>query len=576
MSNGLPSFAIHILIGCFVLSSTCAGQSTVRVSIGSGGSEANGASGGAVISVDGRIVAFPSLASNLVSGDTNGTSDVFVLDRLTGITTRVSVDSGGAEIAAPSDYPSISADGRYVAFETTTHPKPGHTVPILFVRDRELGVTTLVCATPASGRFFSSVSADGRSIAYVCFGFFPTTQVYVSDLQSGTRTQVSVNSSGEASNGSDGFPSISADARWVSFFSTGTNLVSKDSNGVGDVFVHDRQTGTTTRVSVGDAGAQANGASLESSISVNGRFVTFRSLATNLVLSDTNAVSDVFVHDRDTGTTSRISLDSSGIEGNGESLAPWISGDGRLVAFSSLASNLIPGDSNSAADTFVRDRQTGTTMLASVDSGGNLANGQSSTTSISFEGRYVSFSSSASNLVTGDTNGVTDAFVHDRGPGCASGTVNVSSGSVPDVLRVNGRTVLAPVSTGASIQVTLEAAPGGPSPGQYVVWAWSNYSVNSTLLLARGEVLGCTVNPTPLSGQFQPQPSFCIRGNTIPARACRGVTVVQSPPSAPWTVTRSLGIARPAVFTLQGVLEDSSSTNSARISVTNAVVIQIQ
>ncbi len=223
----------------------------------------------------------------------------------------------------------------------------------------------------------------------------------------GTTTRVSVDSAGGQANDFSGAApsisvdtSISADGRFVVFQSDATNLVAGDTNGASDVFVHDRQTGTTTRVSVDSAGHEATGlypASGDPAISADGRFVAFDSNATNLVAGDTNSAYDIFVHDRQTGTTTRVSVDSAGNQANGYD--PSLSADGRFVAFTSGASNLVAGDTNGASDVFVHDRQTGTTTRVSVDSAGWQAYSFSHLPSISADGRFVAFASNATNLV---------------------------------------------------------------------------------------------------------------------------------------------------------------------------------
>ena len=200
----------------------------------------------------------------------------------------------------------------------------------------------------------------------------------------------------------------------VAFVSKATNLVAGDSNNVADIFIHDGQTGATTRVSVSSAGDQANGASSDPAISTDGRYVAFVSAATNLVAGDTNGVRDVFVYDRQTGATMRVSVGAGGNQANAASSAPSVSADGRYVAFASLASNLVPGDTNSASDVFVRDRQTGVTTRASVNDSGLQGNNSSWEPSLSADGRYVAFTSQADNLITDDTDGTADVFVVDR------------------------------------------------------------------------------------------------------------------------------------------------------------------
>jgi Tol biopolymer transport system component len=165
-------------------------------------------------------------------------------------------------------------------------------------------------------------------------------------------------------------PAISADGRFVAFWSNADNLVVGDTNGASDVFVHDRETGVTERISVDSAGNQGNNDSLEPAISADGRFVAFLSGADNLVSGDTNGNLDIFVHDRETDVTERVSVDSVGNQGNNHSLEPAISADGRFVAFRSYANNLVPGDTNSTADVFVHDRKTRVDKTGDADLAG--------------------------------------------------------------------------------------------------------------------------------------------------------------------------------------------------------------
>jgi hypothetical protein len=227
---------------------------------------------------------------------------------------------------------------------------------------------------------------------------------------------VSVDSNGiEGASESSG-PAISADGRFVAFTSFAPNLVTNDTNGASDIFVRDRLTGTTERVSVNSVGGQANGASSFCSISGNGNCVAFECSASNLVVGDTNGRVDVFVRDRLTGMTERASVSTSGAEGDSDSFYPSISADGRCVAFESDASNLVPATTTPWIDIFVRDRQTRTTERASSSTAGAEENFDSYGASISADGRCVAFASGASNLVAADTNNKADAFVRDRGP----------------------------------------------------------------------------------------------------------------------------------------------------------------
>jgi Tol biopolymer transport system component len=420
---------------------------TTRVSVATGGGQANLASLNPSISADGRYVAFVSAATNLVSGDTNGAWDIFVHDRQTGQTTRVSVATGGGQANLDSLDPSISADGRYVAFvSAATNLVSGDTNNFqdIFVHDRQTGQTTRVSVasdgTQANGHSYApSISADGRYVAFASLASNLVSgdtngawDVFVHDRQTGETTRVSVASDGTQAIGFffGSSPSISADGRYVAFDSWATNLVSGDTNDKPDVFVHDRQTGQTTRVSVSSDGTQANNGAIYPSISADGRYVAFESNSTNLVSGDTNSVTDIFVHDRQTGQTTRVSVSSDGTQANGG--PGWsgnpssISADGRYVAFHSYADNLVSGDTNSATDIFVHDRQTGVTTRVSIASDGTQANGFSASPSISADGRYVAFMSGATNLVSGDTNNDWDVFVHGREGNIAPTVVSIT------------------------------------------------------------------------------------------------------------------------------------------------------
>jgi Tol biopolymer transport system component len=332
-------------------------------------------------------VAFFSAASNLVANDTNGWSDTFVRDRKTGTVELVSVASDGTQGDDQSQYePAISADGRYVAFNSHANnlvPNDTNICPADFPEPHDQG----------------------------CL------DVFVHDRKTKITERVSVASDGTEGNDHSYEPALSANGRYVAFFSAASNLVANDTNGWSDVFVHDRWRGITERVSVASDGAEGSGASYGGAISAAGRFVVFRSEAENLVFGDTNNVSDVFVHDRKTGTTELVSVTSSETQGNGPSYVVnnSISINGRYVVFASDADNLVPADTNGVSDIFVRDRKKGTTKRISVANNGTQGNQQSAYGAvISYGGRYVAFESDANNLVSGDTNNSTDVFVNDR------------------------------------------------------------------------------------------------------------------------------------------------------------------
>jgi Tol biopolymer transport system component len=402
------------------------------------GAQGNSNSSAPSISADGRFVAFESDATNLVSGDTNGMRDVFVHDREIGATTRVSVSSGGAQGNRSSCNSSISSDGRFVAFdsESTNLVVRDTTLSAdVFVHDQQTGDTTIVSVasdgTQANREsWHPSISADGRYVAFQSLatnlvegGSSNDVGIYVHDRETGVTTIVSVSSAGSHGDGSSYRPSISAYGRYVAFFSYADNLVSGDSNGMQDVFVHDRQTGETAIVSMSSDGTQGDRASWFPTISADGRRVAFESLASDLVPGDFNGKSDIFVHDRESGVTFIASVASDGAQGNSSSYVPAISADGRYVAFHSWASNLVAGDTNVNPDVFVYDGETGVTDRVSMASDGAQGNDDSRDVAISMSGRYVTFGSQANNLVGGDTNECRgfrdghcpDVFVRDRG-----------------------------------------------------------------------------------------------------------------------------------------------------------------
>lgn len=415
-------------------SSDAAAQPVVtRVSVSSNGTQSNNDSyDRPAISANGRYVSFSSKASNLVANDTAGASDIFVHDRQTGETTRVSVDNDGNQGNGDSVLPGLSADGRFVAFiSDATNLVAGDTngKSDVFVHDRTTQTTTRVSVTntgadsggdclPAvtpSAPSSPSISADGRYVAFSCKGSNFTTQwdfnnaydVFVRDRTAGKTYLVSsIPGNTSVGNGDSDAPAISADGRFVAFNSTAGNLVTGDTNGGVDVFVRDLALNQTTRVSVSSAGTEGDDWSRDSSISADGRYVAFSSLARFLVPGDTNSVEDIFVHDRQTHETTRVSVDSSGKELSSYNYTPSISANGQFVTFSSLGTA-----SGSMFQILMHNRQTGKTTIASVTPNGNPGNEYSTRSSLSANGQYAVFRSFASDLVAGDTNNKYDTFV---------------------------------------------------------------------------------------------------------------------------------------------------------------------
>ncbi|MDJ0757320.1 MAG: hypothetical protein QNJ45_27555 [Ardenticatenaceae bacterium] len=398
-----------------------------RVSVPTLNVEGNGDSTSQDISPDGRYIAFDSDADNLVAGDNNGSRDIFVRDTRSGATTRVSIASDGTPSNNDSYAPAISADGRYVGFYSyADNLVAGDTNGFwdVFVHDRQTGLTTRVSlasdGTQGNGGSYDlAMSGDGRFVAFwtqasnLTSGDSVTRDVFVHDRENGTTTIISAAATGTLGNADSMQPAVSADGRYVAFASAASNLVDGDTNGEWDVFVYDLQAGTLKRVSLTSDGTEANGGSYDPVFSLSGRYVVFYSWADNLASGDNNGTWDVFIHDTQNSETRLISKAANGAVGNGDSIYPTISGDGRYVVFGSKADNLVNDDTNEVHDVFLYDLQTGKTSRLSRSVGGVQGNGGSFRPTISADGRYVAYYSAASNLVSGDLNGFTDVFVHE-------------------------------------------------------------------------------------------------------------------------------------------------------------------
>ncbi|MGZ8144244.1 MAG: TolB family protein [Methylosarcina sp.] len=438
-----PIFVVSVLTP--VSFALAAPPITIRASLSSTGAEGNSPSNIPSITPNGRFVAFVSYADNLVLGDTNSSPDVFVRDLKTRVTQRVSVSSEGVEGNNYSNSaPSISGDGRYVAFNseaTNLVANDTNGLPDVFVRDLKTGVTQRVSVNSEEvegnygGGSSPAISANGRLVAFsssasnlVLGDTNNLPDVFVRDLKTGETRRVSVDSVGAEGNGSSGGIGIdiSDNGQFVAFSSYASNLVAGDNNDREDVFVHDLKTGVTKRVSVNSAGEEVSDctfslSSYSPSISANGRFVAFSSNACNLVEGDTNDYgdplfqgNDIFVHDLGTGETKRVSVDSSGGEFT-VSDDSAISGNGRFVVFRSSYGGYLNLNYFITSNIVVHDLKTGTTQIVSVGNGQENENYDygigSYYPSISATGRFISFSSDATNMVAGDKNNAEDVFV---------------------------------------------------------------------------------------------------------------------------------------------------------------------
>ena len=414
------------------------------------------------ISDGGYFVVFHSHIANLVPDDSNNfcdtdgngvadnsCADIFAYDRETKNIKLISVSTNGTQGNQRSAFPSISSDARYIAFSSQANnlvPDGSHICLYFgallhqctdtFVHDKATGITERVSVASdgrkANGNSnFPSISADGRYIAFssdasnlipngvhICRDSFSSRQcnhIFVHDRLTGTTELVSVASNGEKGNKGSYQPSISADGRHIVFLSSASNFISNDNNGQSDVFIRHLDTEETEIVSIASYGTQGNlGAEFGiPAVSEDGRYVAFVSRSTNLVTNDTNDSRDVFVRDLQTRTTVRASVATDDSQANNWSgtYDPSISSNGRYILFDSSATNLVPNDTNGQRDIFIRDLYSATTTRVSLSKDGNQANNASFAASIDPEGNFVAYSSFASNLTPDDLNDTADMFV---------------------------------------------------------------------------------------------------------------------------------------------------------------------
>jgi len=428
-----------------------------RRSQGAAGQDFNNSSDFPSVSADGGFVAFSTDATNSFLLDSNGAVDIW-RQAVNGGLERVSLTSAGQPTDGASFSPAISADGRYVAFAslaTNLTLNDGNGFPDIFRRDMNTGAVLLVSANPDglpanSLSFAPAISADGRTVAYLSGAtnlvdddLNNSIDTFLTDLVTGVTVLVSVAADGaQASAGSINRPSLSADGRYVAFDSAAANLTAGDVNGRDDVFVKDMLTGAVIRASEGPGGEAMGGAfegTLRPALSADGRYVVFATAAA-LLPDDSNGVLDVYRRDLLTGAVARVSLGGQGQQGDAASRDAAISGDGRLVTFTSLASNFTPGDGAGSADVFVRDMVSGALTLLSRGLAGSPGFGQSVSPSISSDGRVVAFASTAGNLVADDLNAAQDVFATTIGPpaGTQTGTDgadNLIGGDGADTLQ---------------------------------------------------------------------------------------------------------------------------------------------
>lgn len=514
----------HLLLTAS-LTAGLAAQTTTRENVSSAGLLGALGCNQPAISADGRFSCFASPAANLVANDTNGVGDIFVHDRQTGQTTRVSVNSAGAQANGQSGRPDISADGRFVVFESSaTNLVAGDTNGLLdvFCHDRQTGQTERVNLGAAGQQALAfcnmpSISADGRFVAFqsddnalvpgnTCLG----KDVFLRDRQLGTTTLVTTSIYTGQTFTSRQNPRISDDGSTVVFDSAADDLVGNDLNGVNDVFAWTRLTGGISLVSLDSAGNQGNGQSLEANVTADGRFVVFTSGATNFGAGtgpNNGNGFDIFVRDRLLGVTSCVSITTSGAAITGFAQGGTITDDGNQVAFWSNATNLVANDTNGVYDCFLRDRAAGTTIRVSVSSSGLQARTQSSEPVIAGGGRYVGFTSAAENITLPSIFNIGGMFVRDlqaTAVALAYGSSCPGTSPIPAQAEGTGQPFVGNAAFGVGVcnafptslaALAVSLAPASIPVGSCIVGLGGNV----TLLGASGtDIYGAASTPLPI------------------------------------------------------------------------------
>jgi Tol biopolymer transport system component len=463
-----------VVLAVLALPATAAKDDLDLVSRATDGAAANAGSFGTDVSADGRFVTLVSFATNLSDADQDLVIDAFLRDMVTGATTLISRANGAAGAGGDDRtfIARVSGNGRYVAFDsnaTNLSTVDDDTMADVFRRDTVTGATILVTredgqdGTPAAGAA-PSISADGRLITFQSqddtlpgVGNPALLYLFVRDVDAGTTTLVSrpTGLGATTQDASSFVPVVAANGRFVAFESDADNLTAETVAADRNIFVRDLVANTTTLVSRagGPAGDPANGRSTDEAISADGRFVAFTSVAANLSTDDRDPLEDVFVRDTVAGTTTLVSrgTGAAGAPGDGASAEPSISADGRYVAFQSTATTFSDADADPVRDVFVRDLIANTTTLVSRAAGPAGAGADTDTEAplprVSGDGRYVAFVSDADNLSALDDDAVPDVFRRD--------VLGVPSGPAPGPVAPTARSVVRPVARCAGLRATI-------------------------------------------------------------------------------------------------------------------------
>ncbi|MBK7645081.1 MAG: PD40 domain-containing protein [Planctomycetes bacterium] len=459
------------------------------------------------VSADGRFVLFQG-GPQLAGGTALSYWQTLLRDRLLGTTEAISVDDAGV-MKGGYGFMAMSPDGRYVAFDSyATDLVPGDVngTGDCFLRDRQSHTTELVSLGSSGGQGDAIsqapvISDDGRFVAFnsnasnlVAGDTNGNWDIFVRDRLLGTTERISVSTAGLQGDGDSFNPCISADGNRVLFFSSATTLVPGDTNGAQDVFLHDRSTGTTERVSVSSTGAEGDAESYESALTANGRYAVFTSSASNFIPGVVPAAAQIYLRDLVHGTTVLVSATPAGLPGSTPSRMATVSANGKLVAFWCGSTDILPGLPPNTTCICTRDMTQGTSINASLTTMGTSPSGGASWPSISDDGRFVVFGSGSSDIVPGDTNNLEDVFIRDlRATGftslCSPGQGNVIACPCGNPPSGPGRGCDNSSSTGGAI---LSATGTAYLSQDTLVFTSTNEKPNATSLLLQGT----TVLPT--------------------------------------------------------------------------------
>jgi Tol biopolymer transport system component len=506
------------------------------------------------LSPDGRWVAISS-GADLAGGDQNTQIDVFVRDRVNHVSILMSVATDGTQANAQCFQPSISSDGRFVAFSswaTNLDSVDTNNLPDVFLHDRdpdgngifdEPGATTILLSKKWDGSasdddsFEPAVAGDGSVVAFVSGSNLTPdadgmVNLFLYDVAAGTLQCITTGMDGQGSGGDSHHPSLSADGKLLAFQSWSPRLVPHDTNGNQDVFVWNRENGVMRRMSVATDGTEANDGCVDAAISADGSTVVFTSEATNLVTPATDGRHHVFVRARGEQVTTLLTQLPDGTFANGHSLNPAVSGDGRFVAFDTTANNLVERDDNLDTDVLLADRDAGTFETISADCMGFTGSGHSTYPAISPDGRFIAFDSDAWDLADEQFGGDM-IYLRDRTISWPMASATTYGDGWAGTLGIPALTSNVPPQYGATIDLSFDNSAGFWNVGFLLLGmqqAELPTAKDGTLLVAIADIIPLALNPagTIVQGAIPFDAAFCgfeidLQGIELDPGASKGV-----------------------------------------------------